>query len=150
MQESLPLTQAAHKLIRGRRNIGGVLQRAARCADPVLAPTELAGGGMFTPDSMHQLLVNFSHQPQRQGQGTETLDPVLQCHHVVADLLQVVRTAFNRCPGIRCKQFAQRGLSSFDTAGEHRLSFQERSYQQMWIGQPMPFGGQLSDETIGI
>jgi hypothetical protein len=89
---------------------------------------------MLASNPLHQLLVYFTYQPERQGERKKALDPMLKRYHVVANLFQIVRTSVDGCPGIRRKQFSQCGLRSFDTAGEHGFPLEERAHEQMWIG----------------
>ena len=142
------MPRQSHQAVGRSRHEGRVGERAARWADPVLAAPELAWRGSVAAHATHQLLVQLTHQAQRERQGTQSLDAVFERDDVVADLAQIGGAALDRRSGFGGEQLAERGLRAFDPAREHRLAANEGPDQEMRIRQPPSFASQPADRSI--
>ena len=91
VQESLPFTQHVHERLRRRRHEDGGFQGASRGTDPVLRSTEFSGRRGIPAHTAHQPLMELLNEAQRQRQGAETPDTVLQGSHVVPHLSNIAR-----------------------------------------------------------
>ena len=90
------------------------------------------------------------HKAQRQREFLKLLDPVVQGNHIIAHFSQFLRAAINSGPRIGGQQLSQRGLRTFDAAGQHGLSLDERPYEQVRVGQPAAFAGKLAEPAVGV
>ena len=117
VQEPFPRVQACHEFRGRRRNIGRVFQRATRRPNPILAAPKLPRCSGISSHSPHQAFVEFAHEAQRNRQGLQSFQPILQRGDVVAHLLQIGRTSHRSRVGLGSQQFAEGRLSPLDAAG---------------------------------
>jgi hypothetical protein len=150
VQKLLPAAQMIRQVGRRRGYVGGCFRGATGSANPVLGPAELPGCGVVIAGPGHQLPVQFPHEPERQRQGFQALEAVLQRGDVVADLAQVFRVAPGAHAGVRREQFAERRLGALDAARIHRFPLHERADQQVWIGQSPSLARQSAHQLIGV
>ena len=86
--------------------------------------------------------MHLAHQAERQGQGVQPFQPVLQGGHVVAHLTEVGGAPVHGRAGLGGQQFAQGSLGSLDAAGQNSLLAYEGTHQEVGVGHPPPLAGQ--------
>lgn len=128
----------------------GVIQGAARRADPVLGAAELAGVGPVSADATHEPLVKLADQAERERQLLEPGDSILERDHVVRHLSKVVGAAVDDGSGFRREQLAECRLGTLDPAREHGLAADEGPNQEVWVGETASLARQAADGAIGI
>lgn len=92
--------------------------RIGRCiavrADPVLAATEFARRGALAAHALHQALMQFAQQAQRQRQSAQAVDAVVERDEAIADFVHVVGRRVWRLPRFVRQQVGQIGARAFD------------------------------------
>jgi hypothetical protein len=91
VQEILKVVERLGHLGDRRRDEGGPGEGRPARADPVLAPSELAGELVGATGAAQELGVYLADQAQRQRQGRQPLQTVVHGPDVVHDLLHVLR-----------------------------------------------------------
>ena len=138
-----------------RRDVLGVVQRAARPADPVLAAAVLARRGLIPAHPSHQPLVQLAQQPEAHGQFCHPFQAVFQRMDVVQHLAHIglgrARPALSRRELARLVrvQVGQVGLRALDPRGKHRLTAQKRPDQQVRVGHRPAQPCQLAQRPVG-
>lgn len=74
--------------------------------------------------------MHLAHQAERQGQGVQPFQPVLQGSHVVAHLPQVGGAPVYGRAGLGGQQFAQSCLGPLDAAGQNGPLYRLRHSRQ--------------------
>ena len=148
MQEPLPGVQARHEFRRRRRDVGGVIQRTPGWPDPVLAAPELPRCSHVAPNAPHQPFVHLAHQAQRQRQHVQSFQAVLQGGYIVAHLPQIGRASLHGRAGLGGQQLPKGRLSSLNAAGKNGLLAEERSHQEVGVGQPPSLAGKPADSPV--
>ncbi len=93
--------------------------------------------------------MHLAHQAERQGQGVQAFQPVLQGGHVVAHLPQVGGAPVHGRASLGGQQLAQGRLGALDAAGQNGLLADEGPHQEVGIGQPPSLAGQPADRPVG-
>jgi len=77
-------------------------------------------------------------------------DSMFQRNDIVSDFAQIFRTAIDNSPGFGSQQFAQCGLSAFDSARQNCFPAYEGANENVRVGQPSAFSRESPDEAIRI
>jgi hypothetical protein len=89
-------------------------------------------------------------QTKGKGKLLEASDAMFEGKNVVSDFPQIRRTPVYGCAGLGGQQFTKRRLSSFDLARENRFPADERTEEEVWVGESPAFPGQSSNRAIGV
>src|SRR4051794_39852209 len=74
---------------------------------------------LVAPHTFHQLSVDLSNQAYGKGKLLEQRHAMFERNHVVADLTQILGTAFDPRAGLGSQQLSERRLGTFNLAGEN-------------------------------
>lgn len=105
---------------------------------------------MLPSHSLHQLLVQFTNQPDGKGELVEARNAVLQRGHIVADLAEILRASLDYGAGFGSQQFAERSLRAFDLAGQDRLTTHERAHRDVRIEEAPAFTRKSANQPVGF
>ena len=94
--------------------------------------------------------MQFPNHANAKRQLFEPDNAVFQSDNVIADFPEVFRAAVHHRTRFRRQQLAECGLSALDLARQNGLTLHKGTHQDVWIGQPSTFAGQLSNQPIGI
>ena len=148
VEEPLPGIQARHQFLRRRRDIGRVVQGAARRSDPVLAAPELARRRHVPADAPHEVLMQLTHEAQRDWQRREALQTVLEGGDVVAHLAQVVGAAVDGAAGLGRQQLAEGRLRPFNAAGEDGFLAHKGADEEVRVGKTPSLAREPADGPV--
>ena len=93
--------------------------------------------------------MQFPNNANAKRQRFEPDNAVFQGDNVIADFTQVFRAAIHHRTRLRRQQLAECGLSALDLARQNGLTLHEGTHQDVRIGQPSTFAGQLSNHPGG-
>src|SRR5580658_1016275 len=148
MQESLPGSQAGLHFAGWRRYEGGSSRGTAGPADPVLYFSELAWGSVMAAHSVHQFSVQSSNQANGDGELFEMRNTVLQGNHIIAYFVQIFGAALDCGACLCCQKLAERGLCSFNFAGQNRFATDEWAHQNVGIWKASAFARQSANQPV--
>ena len=93
--------------------------------------------------------MEFAHEAQRNRQGLQSFQPILQRGDVVAHLLQIGRTSHRSRVGLGSQQFAEGRLSPLDAAGQNGFLTHKGPNEKVGIRQAPTFTRKPADSPVG-
>jgi len=94
--------------------------------------------------------MQLADQTKGKGKIPEPADAMFEGENVVSDFSEVGGTPVYGSAGLGGQQFTERHLRPFDLAREDRLAAEERTKQEMGVGEAPTLPGQSSDRAIGV
>ena len=150
VQEFFQIAQRARDFVRRRWYKAGGVERAARRSDPVLALAQFARLQAAAAHALHQLGMDFAHQPHRNGQFVKAFKSAFHGAHVVDDFFDIVRPVFVVDGGLGGQQVLQRALRAFDLAGQHRFLADIHENEQVRVWQGQHGAVEPAQRTVGL
>ena len=92
--------------------------------------------------------MEFAHESQRNRQGPQSFQPILQRGNVVAQLLQIGRSSHCSRVGLGSQQFPEGRLSPLDAAGQNGCLTHKGPNEKVGIRQASTFTRKPTD-SIG-
>lgn len=149
-QIALELVETLSQMLRRRRwNVEGILDATTGRADPVLRVAEVARIGVFSANAGHEDAVGLAQQPQPDGGVLSGVEQVVHGGDVVRHLTNVADSLVTGLD-LEQHQVRQGGLGTLDTAGQDRLSTEQRPGEQVRARQGAPHTGELAEGAIGV
>jgi hypothetical protein len=135
MEELFKIAEELRNILGRRGDEGGVVQRAASRANPVLGATQFAGSESSAANALEELFVDLPDQADRQREFLEALQAVVHGRDVVDHLIDVAGRVRGQNLGFGGEKILEGALGPFDLAGEHGLLADVHEDEKVRIGK---------------
>lgn len=133
VQECFKIGKGLHHFGHRGRGEGGGLERATLRANPVLRTAEFPGRLVTPPHAGHQLAVDFTDEPQAEGQLGKASEPVVHGGDVVHHFLNILGLFRGLPLGFELQDIFKGALRALDLGTEHGFVAHVHGHEEIGI-----------------